>query len=95
MELDADLVEILQNIAHDQFSGYQYMQTVTKLVLQLQTARRVIQVAKKLDPEGLAANAGERNADTYLQDPNSYVINGPQAQSVAEKWFGTHKKFGE
>ena len=88
MEVDQDLVEILQNAANDKFTGFQLMQTVVKLTLQLQNARRVIKVTKKLDPQAFEPKALMNSYEKYVQfgqatDP----VNPP---TVSEKWFSQH-----
>ena len=85
MEVDQDLVEILQNAANDKFTGFQLMQTVVKLTLQLQNARRVIKVTKKLDPQAFEPKASMTPYEKYVQF--AQVTDPVNPPTVADKWF--------
>ena len=78
MQLDADLVGILHQIARGNVTESYSYQTIVKLMLELQQARQTIRVMKNLDPQtfGPAVNT----VDTYTPNP----------PTVAEKWFEQH-----
>mgnify|MGYP001593042188 CR=1 FL=1 len=74
MQFDNDLVDIFNTIAKGQRTEAWTLQTIVRLVMNLQEVRRTLQVAGKLAPEQIGPDSGGIGNSTYYGEPMMDIL---------------------